>query len=53
MSIVAIRTALETKLNTITPALSTAWENVLFTPVAGTAYHQVNLLMSDNLITEI
>lgn len=49
MSIVAIRTALETKLNTITPELSTAWENVLFTPVAGTPYQQVNLLMADNL----
>lgn len=33
-----IRIALESKLNGITPAISTAWENVAFTPVAGTAY---------------
>ncbi len=31
---------------TITPALATAWENVKFTPVTGTPYQQVNLIMS-------
>ena len=44
MSIISIRAALETKLNTITPALSTAWENVPFTPVAGTPYQRVYLM---------
>lgn len=38
MSIVAVRAALETKLAAILPALATAYENVLFTPVAGTPY---------------
>lgn len=44
MSIDSVRTALETKLNGITPALSTAWENVPFTPVPGTAYQRAFLL---------
>jgi len=38
MSIVAVRAALETKLNAMTPAISTAWENLPYTPVAGTPY---------------
>jgi hypothetical protein len=41
-----IRAALETHLNAMTPALSTAWENVAFTPVNGTPYQRVNLLMA-------
>ena len=49
MSIVAIRTALETHLNALAPSLSTAWESVPFVPVAGTPYQQVNLLPSDTL----
>jgi hypothetical protein len=51
MSAVAIRAALETALNGMSPALSTAFENVAFTPVAGTAYQQVNVLFAepDNL----
>ena len=32
MSQASIRTALETALNGMTPAISTAWENVAFTP---------------------
>lgn len=47
MSIVTARTLLEGRLNAITPSLSTAWENVLFTPVANTPYQRVNLLVSD------
>lgn len=47
MSIITARTLLEVRLNAITPSLSTAWENVLFTPVAGTPYQRVNLLISD------
>lgn len=46
MSVVLIRQALETRLNTMTPALATAWEGVSFTPVTGTPYQQVNLLMA-------
>ena len=44
MSISSVRIALETKLATITPALSTAYENVPFTPVTGTAYQAAYLL---------
>lgn len=44
MSIVSIRAALETKLNTITPAISTAWENHPFTPVDGVPYQRVYLM---------
>lgn len=47
MALVEIRTALETKLNALTPALATAWESVPFTPVVGTAYQQVNLMIAD------
>lgn len=51
MSVVKIRAALETALNAMSPALSTAWENAAFTPVAGTAYQQVNILFAapDNM----
>lgn len=38
MSILSVRAALETKLNSITPSIATSYENVAFTPVAGTAY---------------
>lgn len=44
MSLIAVRIALETKLATITPELSTAYENVPFTPVTGTAYQAAYLL---------
>ena len=44
MSISSVRIALETKLATITPALSTAYENVPFTPVTGTAYQRAYLM---------
>ena len=37
MSIVSVRAALQTKLNGMA-ALPTAWENVGYTPVAGTPY---------------
>ncbi|MCJ7808595.1 MAG: DUF4128 domain-containing protein [Dehalococcoidia bacterium] len=42
MSIVSIRVALETHLNSLTPSIATAWESVPFTPVTGTPYQQVN-----------
>ena len=44
MSLASVRIALETKLNSMTPALSTAWENVPFTPVSGTPYQAAYLL---------
>ena len=49
MALVEIRTALEAKLNALTPTLATAWESVPFTPVVGTAYQQVNLMIADTL----
>lgn len=44
MSEPAIRAALETRLAAMTPALSTAYENVAFTPVAGAPYQRVSLM---------
>jgi hypothetical protein len=44
MSISLIRIALETHLNTISPLIQTAYENVPFTPVTGVPYQQVFLL---------
>lgn len=46
MSALLVRAALETALNAMTPALATAYENAPFTPVAGTAYQQVTLLLA-------
>jgi len=44
MSIISIRAAIESKLATISPAISTAYENVPFTPVTGTAYQAAYLM---------
>ena len=44
MSLSAIRTALETKLNSITPAIFLAWQNIQFTPVTGAPYAMVYLM---------
>jgi len=44
MSISSVRIALENKLNAMTPTLSTAWENVPFTPVTGTPYQRAYLM---------
>lgn len=38
MSIVLVRSALQAKLNAMSPSLATAWENVPYTPVEGTPY---------------
>jgi len=46
MSIVAIRAALETALNGMSPALSTAFENVPFVPVASVPYAYVHVLFA-------
>lgn len=47
MSVIKIRAALEVAINSMSPSLSTAWENVPFTPIAGTAYQRAYLLFSD------
>lgn len=44
MSIVSVRAALETRLNNMSPALATAWENAPYNPVAGTPYQAAYLL---------
>lgn len=44
MSEPLIRVALEVRLNAMTPALATAWENVAYTPIAGTPYQRVALM---------
>lgn len=47
MSTLNIKRALETELDTITPAITTAWENVDFTPPAVTIPFQVvNILFA-------
>lgn len=42
--LVNVRAALETALAAMSPALATAYENVAFTPTAGTPHQRVNLL---------
>lgn len=39
-----IRAALETRLNALLPAISTAWENVEYKPLQNVPYQQVNML---------
>lgn len=46
MSIISVRAALSTKLNGMTPVLSTAWENVPFEPETGTPYQAAFVLPS-------
>ena len=45
-AVIDIRAAFETVLNAMSPALATAWENVPFTPVAGTPYQSVTMLLA-------
>jgi len=47
MTIATIRAALETRLNGITSPLPTAWENMDYTPVLGTPWQRVNLLVNE------
>lgn len=47
MSLVAIRAALEQRLDAMTPALATAWENAPFTPTIGTPHQRVHLLPAE------
>ncbi len=44
MSVVSVRAALQTKLNSMVSPISYAWENIPFTPVPGTPYAQAFLL---------
>ena len=53
MSLAAVRRALETALDGISPALATAWENLKFTPTPGTPYQRVNLLAAPPLNPEM
>lgn len=53
MSIVALRAALETTLNGISPALATGWENAPFKPTPGTPYQLVTLLPAPPVNPEI
>jgi len=47
MSVVAIRAALDARLNTINPSLATAWENAAFVkPAATVPYQVVHLLFA-------
>ena len=47
MSAKAIRAALEAYLNTMSPALATAPENVNYTPTSGTPFQRINLLRAN------
>jgi hypothetical protein len=53
MSLVEVRTALESALATVTPSLPTAQENVEFSPTPGSAYQQVTLLRAQPANIEI
>lgn len=44
MAILDIKKAFEKKLAALTPAVSTAYESVSFTPVTGTPYQRVQLI---------
>jgi hypothetical protein len=46
MSQITIRSILETKLATLTPAVSTQYENILFTPVVNVPYQSAYLMMN-------
>lgn len=43
----AVRAALETALNGMSPSLATAWENANYSPVTGTPYQRVFLLAAE------
>ena len=47
MSQSLIRKALEKKLAALSPNIATAYENVSFTPVAGTPYQRITLMPND------
>ena len=47
MSIVLVRSALQAKLDAMTPALATAWENDDYTPVVGTPYQAAYVMPAE------
>ena len=47
MTIAAVRAALESRLYGISPAISTAWQNVAYEPTIGTPWQSVALLIND------
>lgn len=53
MSLIAIRAALETALNGMSPALDTAYENAAYTPTPGTPYQAVSLLLAQPIDNEV
>lgn len=53
MSAPAIRAALETALDDMSPSLPTAWENTPYEPTVGTAHQLVSLLYADARALEI
>lgn len=48
MSVVAIRQALETRLDLLTPQIPTAWENVEYSASSGTPFQRAYLLPGNN-----
>ncbi len=44
--ITSVRAALEVALDAMSPALTTAWENVPYTPVPGTDYQRAHLMVA-------
>lgn len=53
MSALAIRAAFETALAAMTPAVTPAWENVSFAPVAGEPFQEVFILLAAPVDTEL
>lgn len=49
---VSVRKALETRLAAMSGGIATVWENVNYTPVAGTPYQTVFLLLADPIPLE-
>jgi len=47
MSLLTIRNVLETRLNAMSPALATAWENTKFIPTEGIPYQRAYLLPAE------
>jgi len=47
MSIVLVRSALQTKLNAMSPAIAYAWQNVDYTPVVGIPYAAAYVLPAE------
>ena len=46
MTLFLIQAVLEQRLATLTPAMATAYENATFTPVTGTPYQRINMLVN-------